>query len=171
MPVPVLVLGVGNVLSGDDALGVHAIRALAAEQAQPGAPTPPPQMELLEGGTGGLALLPAIADTQALIVIDAVDVGAQPGTVHVLTGADLFTTLVRLTAHQVGTADLLAAARLTGSLPEHVVLIGAQPATLTTGVTLSPAVAAALPEVLATVHDWCHRLGSLEKSAPCTKVV
>lgn len=153
-PSSLLVLAVGNELSGDDGLGVHAIRALQHPEVLA---TLPPDVELVDGGTAGLALLPAISGARALVVIDAVDVGAEPGTLHVLTGSDLYATLVRLSVHQIGTSDLLAAARLAGVLPEHVVLVGVQPATVAAGVDLSPVVAAALPAVVDTVRDWCHR--------------
>ncbi len=149
-----LVLAVGNELSGDDGLGVHAIRALQSPERLAALP---PDVELLDGGTAGLALLPAITGARALVVIDAVDVGAEPGSVHVLTGTDLYANLVRLSVHQVGTSDLLAAARLAGGLPDQVVLIGVQPETIATGLELSPAVAAALPAALDLVRDWCHR--------------
>ena len=94
---------------------------------------------------------------------DAVDVGAVPGSVHVLTGSDLYANLVRLSVHQVGTSDLLAAARLAGMLPERVVLVGVQPATIAAGLELSPAVAAALPAALDLVRDWCHRYAQVQE--------
>lgn len=153
MPGALLILGIGNTLSGDDGLGVHAIQALRRPEILAGLP---PDVELLDGGTAGLALLPAISDARALVIIDAVDVSAEPGSVHVLTGADLYASLVRLSVHQAGAADLLAAARLTGTLPKLVVIAGIQPATIAAGVELSPAVAAALPALLKVVRDWCH---------------
>jgi hydrogenase maturation protease len=164
MPAPVLVVGIGNAVFGDDGLGVHAVEALRHD-ANPGRPALPAGVDLLDGGTAGLGLLPAIGHARALVIIDAVDVGATPGSVHVLTGADLSANQVRLSVHQLGASDLLAAARLTGTLPDRVVLVGAQPATADTGVDLSPAMAAALPRVLALVRDWCHRLAS-EQEVP-----
>lgn len=155
MPAPLLVLGIGNALARDDGLGVHAIRALAAERATGGGRALAPGVDLLDGGTAGLSLLPAIAGARALVVIDAVNLGAPPGTVKALTRTDLGADPLRLSVHQVGTADLLAAARLTARLPDQVVLIGVQPATVAAGTELSPAVAAALPQVLAAVYDWC----------------
>jgi hydrogenase maturation protease len=147
-----IVLGIGNILLTDDGVGVHAVRALAEDAGLP------PGTEVVDGGTGGLSLLPIVRDATALVLVDAVDVGAPPGSVHVLTGADLYAGLVRLSVHQVGAADLLAAARLTGGLPADVVLVGVQPASLAPDVRLSAPVAAALPAVLAAVREWCHRL-------------
>jgi hydrogenase maturation protease len=156
-----VVLGIGNALLGDDGLGVHAIGAL---RETPGLPD---RVRLVDGGTGGLSLLPVVAGADALVLIDAVDVGAEPGSVHLLTGSgragsggdmDLYASLPRLSMHQVGVADLLSAARLTGGLPDRVVLVGAQPGRLEPDLRLSPAVAAALPRVLKLVRHWCHRL-------------
>jgi hydrogenase maturation protease len=151
---PLVVLGIGNVLLGDDGVGVHAVRALAEGGGLP------PSADVIDGGTGGLSLLPIIRGAAALVLVDAVDVGADPGSRHVLTGAGLYAGLVRLSVHQIGASDLLAVARLTGVLPAEVVLVGVQPASLAPDVRLSPVVAAALPGVLTTVRRWCHRLAA-----------
>lgn len=176
---PLVVLGIGNVLLSDDGVGVHVVRALAGGDAGAGDPVPagppaggdgltdrdraadgaglPPGTEIVDGGTGGLALLPVVREAGRLVLVDAVDVGADPGSVHVLTGDDLYSRLVRLSVHQVGASDLLAAARLTGALPERVVLVGVQPASLEPEVGLSPPVLAALPAAIDAVRAWCHR--------------
>jgi hydrogenase maturation protease len=150
--IPLVVLGIGNSILSDDGVGVHAVTLLRDD------PRLPAGTELVDGGTNGLALLPTIARAEALILVDAVDVGAPAGSVHVLRGADLYADLLHLSVHQVGAADLLAAATLTGALPRHVVLVGVQPASLAPGTRLSAAVAAALPEAIGTVRQWCHRL-------------
>ena len=150
---PLLVLGIGNILLSDDGVGVHATDLLAdAPSLLPAGTT------VLDGGTGGLSLLPAIADAGALVIVDAIDVGAAPGHIQVLTGTELHAEPAKLSVHEVGTADLLAAARLTGVLPTATALIGIQPASLSPGVDLSPPVAAALPELVATVRRWCAAL-------------
>lgn len=147
-----LVLGIGNSIYGDDGVGVHVVTALREQGALPIGTV------VIDGGTSGLSLLPAVAEAEALIVVDAVDAGAEPGSVHVLRGADLYASLVHLSVHQVGTADLLGAARLTGALPQDVVLVGVQPADLGPGVGLTEAVAAALPEAIGTVRRLCHQM-------------
>src|SRR5512142_2966121 len=147
-----LVLGVGNSILGDDGVGVHVVRALD------GCGALPEGTEVVDGGTGGLSLLPLLVDATSLVLVDAVDVGAAPGTVHVLYGEDLYGGLVRLSVHQVGAADLVAAARLTGQLPDGVVLVGVQPECLSPGARLSPAVTAAVPKAVRAVVTWCHRL-------------
>jgi hydrogenase maturation protease len=155
MATPLLVLGVGNVLMGDDGVGVHVVRAL-----HDGAGLPP-GTGVVDGGTAGLSLLPLIGDAASLVVVDAVDLDAEPGSVHLLTGPSLHADLMRLSVHQVGTSDLIAAARLIGTLPPDVVLVGVQPACLDPGTRLSPQVRSSLPEAIRAVRDRAHHLAGV----------
>jgi hydrogenase maturation protease len=135
----VLVLGLGNLLLGDDGLGLRLLEALAAKSSA---------ADFLDGGTQGLALLPHLADRRTLIILDAVALGAPPGTVHTLQGAALSAHRA-VTAHGSNALELLAAARLIGDLPPSVTIIGIEPACIKTGMGLSPAVQASIPEALA----------------------
>jgi hydrogenase maturation protease len=149
----VVVLGIGNVLLGDDAVGVHVIRVLEAIRDEL-----PRQTVIVDGGTAGLSLLPIIEEASELVLVDAVDDGSVPGHVQVLAGRALYADPARLSVHEVGTADLIAAARLTGVLPVRTVLVGVQPGPIAPGLELSPAVAAAVPPAVALVRQWCHSL-------------
>lgn len=139
----ILVLGLGNLLLSDDGLGLRLLKALAAE----GAPA-----EFLDGGTQGLALLSHLDGRRALIILDAVALGAPPGAVHVLQG-DAITAHRAATAHGSNALELLAIARLLGDLPPSVTIIGIEPDCIRTGIGLSPAVEAALPEALARARE------------------
>jgi hydrogenase maturation protease len=134
----VLVLGLGNLLLSDDGLGLRLLRELATKGS--GA-------EFLDGGTQGLALLSYLANRSALIILDAVALGAPPGTVHMLQG-ETISAHHAVTAHGSNALELLAAARLLGDLPPSVTIIGIEPACLRTGIGLSPTVEAAIPEAL-----------------------
>jgi hydrogenase maturation protease len=134
----VLVLGLGNLLLRDDGLGLRLLEALAAE----GLPA-----EFLDGGTQGLALLSHLAGRRTLIILDAVALGAPPGTVHVLQG-DSISAHHAVIAHGSNALELLAAARLIGDLPPSVTIFGIEPECISTGIGLSPAVEAAIPEAL-----------------------
>lgn len=141
---PLVVLGIGNVLRGDDGVGVHVVRALQARLATGDLELPP--VELVDAGTTGLALLPRIHGSRALLLVDALDLGAAPGTILVLRGEEIpgmdsGTEAFRRT----GVADLLATARLSGALPAAVALVGVQPLGIASGVELSPPVRAAVP--------------------------
>jgi hydrogenase maturation protease len=143
-----IVIGVGNLLRRDDGLGVHALRRLRDAGAAP------PGVELLDGGTAGLMLLPHIAGARRAIAIDAVDVGAPAGTLVRLAGDEIPAGLAdgRM-PHGVGLLDLLGAARLTGTWPEELVLHGAQPASTGLGTELSAPIAACLDELVRRVAD------------------
>lgn len=135
---PVLVLGIGNELFTDEGLGIVAAEQLAALQL--------PGVEVLDGGTLGLDLLPEIADRQSVLVLDAMAArGHLPGDVLVLHGAEVPAARdLLLSAHQIGVAEALATAELAGVAPARIAAAGMVPADLATGVGLSSTTSAAL---------------------------
>jgi hydrogenase maturation protease len=149
-----LVLGLGNVLCGDDGAGVVALARLA-RQYEPGA-----DVRLLDGGTLGLSLLPYLEEAHTAVLIDAVDTGAPPGTLVRLTGEDVGQAVAhRLSPHQVGVADLLDGARLLGREPGRIVLWGIVPERIALEVGLSPKVAARIDDLCAYVAAEVAELG------------
>lgn len=158
---PPLVLGLGNILLGDEGVGVRVVEALAERRS-----LLPEGTRLVDGGTLGLDLLPLIVDTRMLVLVDAVDVGREPGAVVVLEGQALDQALgAHLSPHQVGVSDLFAAARLLGGLPDPIVLIGIQPAEIAVGLALTDVVEAAVP---AAVHAVVGELRRLAVAVPGT---
>lgn len=150
----VLVLGVGSILMTDDGIGVRAVEELQRRFHIPD------NVEVIDGGTSGLDLLPYLADRDYLIIIDAVKSGAPPGTVLMAEGEDVparFRT--RISPHQLGISELLAAAMLTGELPKQLVLFGIEPKTIEMGLCLSPEVRAGLDKMLTVVADYLHTIG------------
>ncbi|MEW6218694.1 MAG: HyaD/HybD family hydrogenase maturation endopeptidase [Thermodesulfobacteriota bacterium] len=144
----VLVLGVGNVLLTDEGVGVHAVEALERRYLCP------PGVAILDGGTAGLELLGHIRLQDQLILIDALTGGEPPGTVTRLAGEAVPKVfLTRISPHQLGISDVLAAATLAGELPGRIVLFGVEPADLSPGLGLSPPVLAAMPELLSAVRS------------------
>jgi len=140
-PAPVLVLGLGNVLLGDD--GVGPVLLDRVRESFSGVE----EVECLDGGTQGLALLGRLAGRKTLVLLDAFSAGKAPGEVSVLAKSELLGvgTLRSTTAHEGNAGELLAAANLLGELPEQVFLVGLQPERLRTEFGLSPGVAAAIP--------------------------
>jgi hydrogenase maturation protease len=138
----VLVLGVGNALLGDDGAGLLVLAELQRDAGKWG-----DQVEFLDGGTQGLALLESIASRRALLVLDAVALGAEPGTVHVLRGWSHAGERAS-TAHESNVAELLQASTLLGECPEQVTVIGIEPARIETGIGVSEAVARAVGEAV-----------------------
>src|SRR5581483_6021478 len=128
----------------DDGAGVHAIRRLTHE------PRLPAAVQLVDGGTLGLELLSVASGADLLIVIDAVDLGAAPGTPVRLDGGRLAELEGGGSAHQLGLPDLLCALRLLGAEPARTVLLGVQPAFVGLGPDLSPEVERGLE----TICEW-----------------
>ncbi len=152
-----LLIGAGNILLADDGVGVHVIRELDALK-QAGDIGHP--VALRDGGTIGLALLSEFEELGALIVIDAMEMGAEPGTVRVFQGSDMDAQLhgQKRTAHEVALADLMTAARLTGRAPERRALVGIQPASTQWGLSPTEPVRAAITmackSVLSLLEGW-----------------
>jgi hydrogenase maturation protease len=100
----------------------------------------------------GLSLLPFLEGISALLVVDAVQMGRQPGSLIRLAGQSIQATLaLKLSVHQVGLQELLAASFLQGTLPPQTVLLGIEPLAIDWGVNLSPQVGAALDSLVDAV--------------------
>jgi hydrogenase maturation protease len=155
-----VVIGLGNVALTDDGIGMHTVDRLCTRYELPGA------VEAVKGGTAGLLLLPLIADANRVIIVDAIDTGAPPGTILRLEGETVGSAFARaLTPHDVGLTDLLAAARLTGYWPGRLVIMGVQPACVDVGTELSPPVGAVLDALVADITAELEGWGvSLERS-------
>jgi hydrogenase maturation protease len=149
-----LVLGLGNILMRDEGIGVRVVEQLVERYEFP------PEVQLLDGGTMGLSLLPYVEDADRLLVIDAVRVDGEAGTVVRLEGEEIPSSLsVKISPHQMGLADLLAAARLRGRYPGELVLVGVQPGVVETGLELSPPVAAQLSSLVDAALSQLSRWG------------
>jgi hydrogenase maturation protease len=141
--VTTLVLGLGNPLLGDEGVGLRALQALSS------AADFPPSIELLDGGTAGLSLVPRLRSADRVLVLDAVSAGKPPGTVVRLDGAELGREgFGKISPHQLGLSDILSASRLSGG-PEEIVILGVEPASLSLGVGLSPPVERAIGTLVA----------------------
>ena len=133
----ILILGLGNILMSDDGVGVRVVERLLERYEFSG------NVQLVDGGTRGLALVPSLEGVKKLIVIDAVASGKQPGDLTRLTGDELIGNRnFSLFSHQDGLAELLLAAELSGLRLQEVVLLGVDPAVIEPGLSLSPLVAA-----------------------------
>jgi hydrogenase maturation protease len=150
---PVLVLGVGNVLMGDEGVGVHAIRQL-----ENGAPIA--GVRLLDGGTGGVNLLGEFDVVRAVILVDATRDGRPDGTITYLRPKRISELPRGLGAHDFGLKDLFAACALIGRLPELHVYTVSVSSILPMTTTLSEALAAALPVLVRTVQAHARRLAT-----------
>ena len=146
----VVVLGLGNVLLMDDGVGIAAVHRLRREYRMAEG------VQLLDGGTLGLSLLPYIERARHLILLDAVRTeGAEPGDLVRVEGEGVAPAVAeRLSPHQIGVADLLSGAHLLARYPDSVVLLGVAPADIGLGAERTPSVEASLPALVeATVRE------------------
>jgi hydrogenase maturation protease len=146
-----LILGIGNVLMGDEGVGVHAAARLGREDWPDG-------ITVIDGGTGGFHLLSLLQDYEPVVMIDASADGRAAGTVGVLRPRFASDFPPSLSAHDIGLRDLVEATALLGRLPDlHLVTVSIDKITPMC-LTLSPAVAGAVPRVVDTVRSIVSRL-------------
>jgi len=142
----VLVLGIGNVLMGDEGVGVEVVRRISQMRL-------PENVQCLDGGTGSFLLLEPMQRAKRIMLIDSTIDGHSAGTVTRLTPRFSSEYPRTLTAHDIGLKDLLDATYLTG-MPLDLTLfaISIDPP-LAVGMDLSPAIAACIPEITRQVTD------------------
>lgn len=128
----VAVLGLGNILLSDEGIGIHAVTELRKRYRFS------PSIDLIDGGTMGLDLLPLFQDRDRILIIDAVDFGEGPGHTRLVEGEAIRSVLnIKLSVHHIGLGDLLFAARLIRKFPPDVCLVGIQPESLTIGLVMT----------------------------------
>ena len=151
----ICVLGIGNVLWGDEGFGVRCIETL--QQRYEFAP----HVQLVDGGTQGLYLIQHVQQASRLLIFDAIDYGLAPGELKLVQDEEVprFMGAKKMSLHQTGFQEVLMLALLTEKFPEQVLLIGCQPEELDDyGGSLRPIVKQALEDALAlgvcTLRRW-----------------
>ncbi len=126
------VLGLGSILVGDDGAGLAATAELVRRYELPASVT------IYDGGVLGLHLLGLLEGVEHLLVLDAVTAGRPPGDLVRLDGADVHATFAaKFSVHELGFAELLAAAAFRGRSPRHLVVWGVEPQDVSPGLGLS----------------------------------
>lgn len=151
-----LVLGIGNLLMGDEGVGVHAVRVLEQEVVSTVAPGAGP-VTIIDGGTGGFHLLSYLTDYDPVVLIDATMDGRPAGTVSLLEPRYASDFPRALTAHDIGLRDLIEAAVLTGPLPKIWLITVSIAELQSMQTTMTPEVEGAIPEVVARVRQLVSR--------------
>jgi len=151
----ILVLGLGNILLTDEAVGVRVVEHLQNHPDHDGL-----GLKLVDGGTMGLTLLIDMEDADAMIVVDAAVLDKEPGAVQIFEGPDMdhFLRHRGRSPHDIGLDDIMDGLRLREAVPERRALVGIQPAVLTVGEDLTPAVQDAVPQaaeaILELIQHW-----------------
>jgi hydrogenase maturation protease len=139
-----VILGIGNLILKDEGVGIHAIRRLEAMELPSG-------IEVVDGGTDAMDLLPYFQDFERIIVIDALRAGGEPGSIYRVTPDEIMEDEKRsLSLHEIGLLDVLLMSEHLGGHGE-VVIIGVEPKEISCSMELTPEVEARLPHVMDAV--------------------
>ena len=162
-----VVIGLGNPLMGDDGAGLAALETLRDNWTMEG-------VELVDGGTWGMSLLPVLEDSDRVIFVDAIRAGGQAGEIAVLERERLPIYFTRaLSPHQTDLLDVLAAAELRGTIPSECVAIGVEPELVELGTELTAVVQRSIDPlavaVIGRLRAWGHDCAPRAAGAVCTK--
>jgi hydrogenase maturation protease len=146
-------MGVGNTLMQDDGIGVHITETLKTTQQSES------RLNILDGGTIGLSLLPEIEDADAVIIVDASEIGERPGSMRIFLNAEIDQQLSgkKKTVHEVALSDLFSAAAIRGRCPLERALIAIQPGSTELGLQPTPDVQAAIPLACEAISSISNR--------------
>lgn len=142
-----LVLGIGNYLCGDDGIGPILAERLMSQYVDD------QDVDIMNGGTIGLGLLYLFENYASVLFLDAVDIGAKPGTVYKYTPDDLEHPQggERVSVHQSDPCELLMYAKAIGSVPNNVVILGIQVDNINCSIGLSESLENNLPSLENTI--------------------
>lgn len=151
----VAIIGIGNVLTGDDAVGPHVVRVLEARYELP------EDVQVIDAGTPGYDLTAFLVGLDAALLVDAVKAKGAPGEVRVYDKGELLAKrpVLALSPHEPGVREALLNADFMGVSPRVVRLVGVVPTATDTGIGLSPAVRAAVPAAVARLAAELEALG------------
>ena len=149
----IAVFGIGNMLLSDDGVGIHVLHKLQNEF------NFSPSIELIDGGTKGLDLLPLFENRDRVLIIDAANFKKAPGTIDTVEGDNIPAFLsTKLSVHQIGLPDMLYAAKLMDIMPQETFLIGMQPLSMDTATDMSEVVSSQMDNlierVIGKLNEW-----------------
>jgi hydrogenase maturation protease len=143
----VSIVGLGNVLLGDDGFGCLAVEIFRCEYECAS------KVEVIDLGTPGLDLAPYLYGKDLVVIVDAVTADGRPGTVRTYNESDLndCRTQLRLTDHDSGLQESLGQLRLAGSSPSEIMVVGVIPESCAFGEAISPVVWAATSTAIESI--------------------
>ncbi|MDD4169822.1 MAG: HyaD/HybD family hydrogenase maturation endopeptidase [Desulfotomaculaceae bacterium] len=143
----IVILGVGNLLLGDEGVGIHAINELKNESFSP-------SVKIIDGGTAGIDLLFWLEDADYVIIIDCIEANAEPGSILRLQADELLLNAPGQISslHDISLQEMLFIAKKLGKLPPTIIY-GVQPKNITLSDQLSPAVHRSLPRLLQLIRQ------------------
>jgi hydrogenase maturation protease len=144
----IAIFGIGNILLSDDGVGIHAINRLKKDYDFPD------HVEIIDGGTKGLDLLPLFENRDKVLFIDAANFKKTPGTIDTVEDERIPAFLSsKLSVHQIGLPDMLFAAKLMEIMPQTMSLVGIQPESMETTTELSDVVRKRMDDLISKVLE------------------
>ena len=154
------VLGLGNRLESDEALGGLIVERLTDDPSLLARLPAPDDVELVDGGTVGLGLIPYLTGLDGLVVVDVINAGEEPGTLIDLEGSTLMRHDQVMSVHDLGAGELLGALHVMEAWPRRVRVVGLEPKAIELGLELTEPVAAGVPGLLDRILEhlaaWQH---------------
>lgn len=144
----ITILGVGNILMQDEGFGVRVVEELLRRYCFPH------NVQLLDGGTLGMALLNYLAGTDKLILIDAVSGGLPPGSFYEFKNEAVKAYFKdKVSMHELGIQDVLAAMDIMEQPVKEIIILGVQPSIIDIGLELTPVLVPMVDQVVNKVVD------------------
>lgn len=151
--IDITILGIGNLLMGDEGVGIHALNKLQESY------TFSPDINFVDGGTIGIDLIPYFEDCKKMIIIDAVDFQEEPGYVGVLQNEEIkYRFNTKLSLHHAGLSDVLSIIELQEIEAPDMILIGVQPEKVEMGLNLTETISNKMDSVIQIIlnklEEW-----------------
>jgi len=147
----ILILGIGNYLMGDEGVGVHTARRLQAMNLLP-------DIEVVDGGTGGFYLLQYFEDHDAVILIDATLDDNEPGTIRLIEPKFAKDFPRAMSTHDIGLRDMVNALQLMDKMPHIYLFVVSIESIQQQGIELTPSIERAMPVLLQKVTELAQKL-------------
>ena len=147
---PILIIGIGNPYRGDDAVGLRIAQDIKKKS--------PDHVNVIEKSGEGISLMDSWKDSDAVILIDAVHSGAQPGTIHRFDvhTQTIPTKFFHYSTHAFGVAEAIELARALKQLPKNLIVYGIEGKCFEAGIKLSWEAEKAVEEVMMRVQQDIH---------------
>jgi len=158
---PILILGIGNYLMGDEGVGVHTALRLQEMGL-------PENIEIVDGGTGGFHLLQYFEDHDTVILIDATLDGNAPGTIRLIEPRFAKDFPRAMSTHDIGLRDMVSALQWMEKMPHIYLFVVSIETIQQQGIELTPAIENAMPLLLEKVKEQALQL--LEQKQPALMV-
>lgn len=142
----ITILGIGNILYADEGIGMHCMPILEDYYKNAA------DVNVHYGATDGMMLLSVVEDTEYLLIVDAINANKQPGTIIKLVNEEIPQYVgIKMSIHQIGFSEVLAAAKFRECLPAEMVMIGMQPFSLSLRAEITNEAQNKTPHLLACI--------------------